>query len=73
LGLGTPHNKIQEKESPTRRKKNIEKMNSVRKTNPDYNKRRTLERQRKISRSGVTSIRAPGITLMIVTQRSHWW
>jgi hypothetical protein len=32
-----------------------------------------LERQRKIPGSGATSIRALGITLLIVAQSSHWW
>jgi hypothetical protein len=36
-------------------------------------KRRTPERQRKIPGSGVTSIRALGITLLTVTQSSRWW
>jgi hypothetical protein len=34
---------------------------------------RTPERQRKIPGSGATSIRALGITLLTVAQRSRWW
>jgi hypothetical protein len=33
----------------------------------------TSKRKRKIPGSGVTSIRAPGITLLIATQSSLWW
>jgi hypothetical protein len=35
--------------------------------------KKTLERQRKIPRSGATSIRALGITLLTVAQSSRWW
>jgi hypothetical protein len=38
---------------------------------PQANK--DTERQRKILGSGVTSIRALGITLLTVAQSSHWW
>jgi hypothetical protein len=73
LGLGTPHNKIQERVAPTHRTKDRENMDSIRTTSPSRKQRRTPERQRKIPGSGATSIRALGITLLIAAQRSHWW
>jgi hypothetical protein len=73
LGLGTPHNKIQERVAPTHRTKNRENMESIKTTSPSCKKRRTPERQRKILRSGATSIRSLGITLLTATQSSHWW
>jgi hypothetical protein len=73
LGLGTPHNKSQERADPTHRTKDRENMDSIKTTIPRCKQRRTSERQRNISGSGATSIRALGITLLIVTQSSHWW
>jgi hypothetical protein len=73
LGLGTPHNKIQERVAPTHRTKDRENMDSIRTTSPSRKQRRTLERQRKIPGSGATSIRALGITLLTAAQSSHWW
>jgi hypothetical protein len=70
VGLGTPHNKIQERATPTYKTKDKEKMESIRKTRPSRKKIRTPERQRKIPRSGATSIRALDITLLIVAQSS---
>jgi hypothetical protein len=71
FGLGTPHRKSQERVARTCRTKVREKMDDQRKTS---NKQRTTpERKIKILGSGVTSIRAHGITLLIVAQRSHWW
>jgi hypothetical protein len=70
LGLGTPHNKCQERAAPTHRTKDRENMDSIRKTSPSHKQRRTLKRQRKIPGCGVTSIRALGITLLIAAQRS---
>jgi hypothetical protein len=72
LGMGTPHKKSQERETPTHRTKDRENMDSLKKTSPSHKQRRTPERKRKISRSGATSIRSPGIKLLIFTQRSHW-
>jgi hypothetical protein len=68
LDLGTPHNKIQERVAPTHKTKD-----SIRTTSPNRKQRRTPKRQRKISGSGVTSIRALGITLLTSAQRSRWW
>jgi hypothetical protein len=73
LGLGTPHNKSQERVAPTHRTKDRENMDSIRTTSPSHKQRRTPERQRKIPGSGATSIRALGITLLTVAQSSHWW
>jgi hypothetical protein len=73
LGLGTPPKKIQEREAPTHRKKDREKMDSIRTTSPSRKQRRTPERQRKILGSGAISIRALGITLLTVAQSSLWW
>jgi hypothetical protein len=70
LGLGTPHNKRKEKVTPNRRTKERENMDNLRTTSPIHKERRTMERQRNIPISGATSIRAPGITLMISTQSS---
>jgi hypothetical protein len=73
LGLGTPHNKSQERVTPTHRKKDRANMDNIRTTSPSRKQRRTPERQRKILGSGVTSIRSLGITLLTVAQNSHWW
>jgi hypothetical protein len=73
LGLGTPHNKSQERAAPTHRTKDREKMDSIKTTSTSHKKRRTPERQRKILGSGATSIRALGITLLTAAQRSRWW
>jgi hypothetical protein len=72
LGLGTPHRKSQEKATQTHRTKDRAKMDSIRTTIPSH-KQRTPERQRKIPRSGVTFIRALGITLLTSAQSSRWW
>jgi hypothetical protein len=48
-------------------------MDHLRKTSPGRKKRRTPERQRNISGHGMTSIRSPGITLLIVAQSSRSW
>jgi hypothetical protein len=50
-----------------------ENMDSIRTTSPSRKQRRTPERQRNIPGSGVTSIRALGITLLTVAQSSRWW
>jgi hypothetical protein len=71
FGHGTPHRKSKERVAPTHRTMDRAKMDSLVKTNPSRKQRRTSERQRKISGSGATSIRAPGITLLIVAQSSH--
>jgi hypothetical protein len=73
LGLGIPHSKSQEKETPTNRTKEKENMDSIRTTSAFRKQRRTPERQRKIPGSGATSIRGLGITLLIDAQSSHWW
>jgi hypothetical protein len=73
LGLGTPHNKSQEREAPTHKTKDRAKMDSIRKTSPSCKHRRTPKRQIRIPGSGVASIRALGITLLNATQSSHWW
>jgi hypothetical protein len=73
LGLGTPHNKIQEMVAPTHKTNNRENMDSIRTTSPSHKQRRTLERQINTLGSGVTSIRALGITLLTAAQSSHWW
>jgi hypothetical protein len=44
LGLGTPYNKSQEREAPTRRTKDRENMDKIRKNSPSY-KKRTWERK----------------------------
>jgi hypothetical protein len=71
LGLGTPHNSSRAGATPTHRKKDRENMGNLRKTSPSHKHRRAMERQRRIPGSGATSIRAPGITLLIVAQGSH--
>jgi hypothetical protein len=73
LGLGTPHNKIQEGVAPTHKTKDREKMESIKKTSPSHKKIRTLERQRKILGSGATSIRALSITVLNSAQIIHQW
>jgi hypothetical protein len=73
LGLGTPHKKIQERATPTHRKKDRAKMDSIRTTSPSRKKRRTPKRQIKTLGSGATSIRALGITLLTAAQSSRWW
>ena len=47
LGLGTPHNKSQERVAPTHRTKDREKMDSIRTTSPSHKKRRTPEKTKK--------------------------
>jgi hypothetical protein len=71
LGLETPQNKSQERVATTHRIKDREKMDSIRTTSPICKQRRTLERQRKLLGSGVTSIRALGITLLTAAQSSR--
>jgi hypothetical protein len=73
LGMGTPHNKSQEREAPTCRKKERAKTDRLRTTSPGHKKRRTLERQIKILGSGATSMRSPSIALLIVAQSIRWW
>jgi hypothetical protein len=73
LGLGTPHNKIQERVAPIHITKDRAKMDSIMTTSPSHKQIMTPEIQRKIPGSGVTSIRALGITLLTVAQNSHWW
>jgi hypothetical protein len=73
LGLGTPKNRSRARVAPTHKKKDREKMRNLTETIPSHNKRRTMGRRRNIPRSGATSIRSLGITLLIVAQRSHWW
>jgi hypothetical protein len=71
FGPGNPSQKNPGKGTPTRRTKDRAKKDCLRKTSPGRKQRRTPKRQRKIPGSGATSIRAPGITLLIVTQRSR--
>jgi hypothetical protein len=73
LGLGTPHNKSQERVAPTHRTKDRENMGSIKTTSTSCKQIRTPERQRKIPGSGATSIRALGITLLTAAQSSRWW
>jgi hypothetical protein len=73
LGLGTPHNKNQERVAPTHRTKDREKMDCLRTKSLGHKKRKTLERQKRILGSGVTSIRAPSIKISISTQRGSQW
>jgi hypothetical protein len=73
LGLPTPHKKSREKETPTHRTKERERMDNIRKTNPNHKQRRTMGRQRKTLGNGVNSIRSPGITMLNAAQSSHWW
>jgi hypothetical protein len=73
LGLGTPHNKSQERVAPIHRTKDRAKMDSIKTTSTRHKQRRTPERQIKISGSGATSIRDLGITLLTAAQSSRWW
>jgi hypothetical protein len=73
FGSRNPHSRSKKREAPTNRTKDRENMGNLRTTSPSHKKIRTMGRRRKIPGSGVTSIRAPGITLLITTQRSHWW
>jgi hypothetical protein len=73
LGLGTPHRKIQESVAPNQRRKDRANMDNIKTTNPSHKKIRTPKRKKKIPGSGATSIRALGIKLLIVAQRSSWW
>jgi hypothetical protein len=73
LGLGTTHKKSYKRVAPTHQTKEIENMDSIRTTSPRCKQRRTSKRQRKILGSGVTSIRALGITLLTAAQSSRWW
>jgi hypothetical protein len=73
LGLGTPHNKSQEREATTHKTRDRENTDNLKENSQGRKQRMTPERQRKIPGSGVTSIRAPGITLLIIAQSSCWW
>ena len=73
LDLGTPHKQIQEMVALTHKKKERAKMDSIKTTSPSHKQRRTSKRQIKIPRSGATSIRSLGITLVISSQNSRWW
>ena len=73
FGPGNPSQKSQERAAPTHQTKRKENMDNIKTTSPSQKKRRTLERQSKIPRSGVTSMRALGITLLTTTQSSYWW
>jgi hypothetical protein len=55
--------------APTHRTKDRAKIDNLRTTSPGHKKIRTPERQRKIPGSGATSIRAPGITLLISSKQ----
>ena len=73
FGLGNPRSKKKEREAPTYITKDREKMDSIKTTITSHKKIRTSERQRKIPRSGATSIRALGITLLTATRNSRCW
>jgi hypothetical protein len=73
LGLRTPHSRSRARAAPTHRTKNRKNMGNLRTTSPSRKQRRTMERQRRMSGSGATSIRAPRITLLIVSQINHLW
>jgi hypothetical protein len=73
LGLGTPHNKSQERAAPSNKTKEKENMGSIMTNSTSLKQRRIPERKRKIPGSGATSIRSLGITLLTTAQRSHWW
>jgi hypothetical protein len=66
FGPGNPSQKNPGKGGPNPQNKGQRKYDRLRTTSPGHKQRRTPERQRKIPGSGVTSIRAPGITLLIV-------
>jgi hypothetical protein len=73
FGPGNPSQKSQERAAPTHKTKDRVNMDSIRTTSPSRKERRTSKRQRKILGSGVTSIRALGITLLTIAQSSRWW
>jgi len=73
LGLGIPRSKNQEREVPTYRTKDRARMDNLSKTSLSRKQRRTMGRQRKTLGSGVSSIRALGITPLNVSKSSHWW
>jgi hypothetical protein len=73
LGLQTPRSKIREKVAPTHRTKGRARMDSLRITSPNHEKRRTMRRQRKTLVNSVSSIRAPRITPLNFAQSSDWW
>jgi hypothetical protein len=73
LGLGTPHNKSREREAPTHKTKGKAKMENLMTTSLSRKQRRIMKIQRNTLGSGATSIRAPGITLLISAQSIHWW
>jgi len=73
LGLGTPHSGRRKRAAPTHKTNEKEKIDSLRTTSLRHKQRRKMERRRKTSGSGATSIRAPRITLLIVVQNNHSW
>jgi hypothetical protein len=71
LDLQIPHRRSREKEAPTHRTKDRERMDPLRKPiSPSHKQRRVMRRQRKTLGSGVNSIKFPNITLMNVAQKS---
>jgi hypothetical protein len=48
-------------------------MEKLRTTSPNRKQIRKIVRQRKTQGNGASSIRAHRITLLIFSQRSHWW
>jgi hypothetical protein len=71
FGPRNPSQQKMGKGGPNPQNKGQRKMESIKTTSPSHKQRRTLKRQRKILRSGATSIRALGITLLTVTQSNH--
>jgi hypothetical protein len=65
FGPGNPSHQKKVKGSPNPQNKGQRKYGQPQDNQSRRKQRRTPERQRKISGSGVTSIRAPGITLLI--------
>jgi hypothetical protein len=73
FGPGNPSQQNPGKGSPNPPNKGQRKDGQYQDNRTSRKQRRTSERQRKISGSGATSIRALGITLLTVTQTSRWW
>jgi hypothetical protein len=59
--------------APTHKKREREKMATLRTTSPSRNTRRVMRSQIRIEESGVNTIKSLGTTSKNVAPRSHWW
>jgi hypothetical protein len=73
LDLQTPHNQRREKAALTHKKRDKDKMATLKTTNPSRNTRRVMRSQVRSRESGVNNIKSLGTTSNNVTPSSDWW